>query len=198
MSTQSNPEVCPAAFLDRDGTLIVEYGFLADPTRVEPLPGAFEAVRLLNSWGYRVIGVSNQSGVARGYYGADTVDAVNVRVVDTFAEQDARIDHIYYCIHLPLSSGAPGAADCQCRKPLAGMIQQAQQDFAIDLPHSFTAGDRACDVGLGQTVNIPGILLLTGYGRTEHANLPAEIVPAFVADDLLAAVRWWGERTGRL
>ncbi|HUU45341.1 MAG TPA: HAD family hydrolase [Acidobacteriota bacterium] len=186
----------PAAFLDRDGTLIVEREFLSDPDGVEPLPGAVEAVRLLNHWGYHVIGVTNQSGVARGFYGTAEVEAVNARTVSVFAGADARIDQIYYCPHYPASSGLPGARDCDCRKPRRGMIDQACRDLAIDLERSFVVGDRAADMGLARTIGVPGCLVLTGYGLRERDTLPADLAPACVADTLLDAIRWWGERAG--
>lgn len=184
----------PAAFLDRDGTLIVEHGFLSDPDKVDPLPGAVEAVQLLNKWGHLVIGVTNQSGVARGYFGEATVQSVNGRVVNEFADRGAIIDAIYYCPHYP----APGQSSCPCRKPERGMIDRAMQNFEIDLPRSFVAGDRACDVGLGKRIGVPGILLLTGYGRTEHTGWAESFKPDFVADTLLEAVKWWGVKSATM
>ena len=196
MTASGTGQPRPAAFLDRDGTLIVERGFLSDPDGVEPLPGAFEAIRLLNRWGYYVIGVSNQSGVARGHYGTADVEAVNARTVTVFADAGARIDQIYYCPHYPESSGLPGARDCDCRKPQRGMVDQACRDFAIDLDRSVVVGDRAADVGLARTIGVPGCLVLTGYGLRERDALPAGLTPAHVAGTLLDAVRWWGERAG--
>jgi D-glycero-D-manno-heptose 1,7-bisphosphate phosphatase len=196
MTSAQTPEPSPAAFLDRDGTLIKERGFLGDPNGVELLPGAVEGVRLLNGWGFRVFGVSNQSGVARGYYGITDVEAVNERVISMFAQAGSRIDHIYYCPHFNRPETVPGSVDCDCRKPKAGMIEEARRAFPIDLSKSFVAGDRAADIGLAQTVGVPGCLVLTGYGRTEYEGLPKDIAPAYVAEDLLDAVRWWGERLG--
>lgn len=182
----------PAAFLDRDGTMIVEHGFLSDPGGVEPLPGAIDAIRQLNQRGYLVIGVTNQSGVARGYFGEDVVRAVNRRVIDCFAVAGARIDSIYYCPHYPL----PGEPECDCRKPKRGMIDQAMRDFAIDLSRSFVVGDRLCDVQLGRTIGRPGILVLTGYGEQELANWNHPNPPDHVAKSLHDAVRWWGAHIG--
>lgn len=182
----------PAAFLDRDGTMIVEHGFLSDPDGVEPLPGAIDAIRQLNHWGYLVIGVTNQSGVARGYFGEDVVKAVNRRVIEVFAADGARIDAIYYCPHYPM----PETAECDCRKPKRGMIDQAMRDFAIDLSHSFVVGDRLCDVQLGRTIGGPGVLVLTGYGLQELAGWSDTVSPDHVADSLDDAVRWWGKQHG--
>jgi D-glycero-D-manno-heptose 1,7-bisphosphate phosphatase len=187
MST--NPQR-PAAFLDRDGTMIVEHGFLSDPMGVEALPDAIEAVRQLNYWRYLVIGVTNQSGVARGYFDEQVVNAVNQRVIEVFAQGGARIDAIYYCPHYP-SASTPA---CDCRKPARGMVDRASRDFEIELSRSFVAGDRLCDVQLGQAIGIPGILLLTGYGRQELAAWTAPIRPDHVADSIGEAVRWWGHK----
>jgi D-glycero-D-manno-heptose 1,7-bisphosphate phosphatase len=186
----------PAAFVDRDGTLIVERGFLADPAGVELLPGAADGVRLLNEWGYRVIGISNQSGVARGYYGIDAVEAVNATVIRMFAERGAVIDRIYYCPHYGDENDAGRVPPCDCRKPAPGMIRQAQAAFAIDLSRSFVVGDHCCDIALADNVGIPGILVLTGHGRAQRDALGDGPAPAHVADDLLAAVRWWGQHIG--
>ena len=194
--TQSVPPARPAAFLDRDGTLIVEHGFLCDPDRVELLPGAATAVRLLNEWGFWVIGVSNQSGVARGYYGTDAVEAVNRRIVDEFAHAGAVIDRIYYCPHYVADQESHATPGCDCRKPARGMIDRARREFPIDLTASFVVGDRVCDVALARTVGIPGVLVLTGYGRQEQDLLGPSDIPAWVAGDLLNAVEWWGERNG--
>jgi D-glycero-D-manno-heptose 1,7-bisphosphate phosphatase len=184
-----SPTAHPAAFLDRDGTMIVEHGFLSDPEGVEPLPGAIDAIRQLNEWGYLVFGVTNQSGVARGYFGEDAVRAVNRRVIEVFAASGARIDAIYYCPHYPM----PGNVECDCRKPKRGMIDQAMRDFAIDLSRSFTVGDRLCDVKLGETIGRPGLLVLTGFGHQELADWSDPSRPDHVAASLRDAVRWWGQ-----
>lgn len=178
----------PAAFLDRDGTLIVEHGFLSDPNGVTPLPDAIAAVRQLNDWGYLVIGVTNQSGVARGYFNETVVRTVNQRVIDVFTRGGARVDSIYYCPHYPISGGQ----NCGCRKPARGMIDQAALEFEIDLSKSFVAGDRLCDVQLGQAIGVPGILLLTGYGTEEIASWNAPTRPDHIAESIGEAVRWWG------
>ncbi len=186
----------PAAFLDRDGTLIVERDFLGDPDGVQILPGVPEAIRLLNAWGYWVIGVSNQSGIARGYYGAKEVEAVNERVIETLAKENAYLNRIYYCPHLPEISIAHNEPECDCRKPATGMIENAKRDYPIDLAGSFVAGDRVADVGLAHNARLPGLLVLTGYGLRESELFGEHDAPDVIADDLLAAVRWFGRKMG--
>lgn len=187
----------PAAFLDRDGTMIVERDFLGDPDEVEILPGVVEAIQLLNQWGYWVIGVSNQSGVARGYFSTTDVDAVNERIIELLAAQKAYINRIYYCPHHPDIASARNEAACDCRKPAPGMVQRALGDYPIDLTGSFVAGDSIVDIGLARNAGIPGLLVLTGYGVRERELLTPELTPDVIADDLLTAVGWFGKKTGR-
>ncbi|MBI5869301.1 MAG: HAD family hydrolase [candidate division Zixibacteria bacterium] len=186
----------PAAFLDRDGTLIVERDFLGDPDGVQILPGVPEAIRLLNAWGYWVIGVSNQSGIARGYYGTKEVEAVNERVIETLAKENAYLNRIYYCPHLPEISIARNEPVCNCRKPATGMIEHAGKDYPIDHKGSFVAGDRVLDIGLAHNAKLPGLLVLTGYGLREQELFGADDAPDVIADDLLTAVRWFGRKMG--
>ena len=188
----------PAAFLDRDGTMIVERDFLGDPDKVEILPGVVEAIQLLNQWGYWVIGVSNQSGVARGYFGTSDVDAVNERIIELLASQKAYVNRIYYCPHHPDIASARNEAACDCRKPAPGMIRRALGDYPIDLTGSFVVGDSTVDIGLARNAGIPGLLALTGYGAREQELLTLDATPDVIADDLLAAVRWFGKKTGRI
>jgi histidinol-phosphate phosphatase family protein len=188
----------PAAFLDRDGTLIVECDFLGDPDEVEILPGVVEAIQLLNQWGYWVIGVSNQSGVARGYFGTSDVDAVNERIIELLAAQKAYVNRIYYCPHHPDIAITHDEAACDCRKPAPGMIQRALGDYPIDLTGSFVVGDSIVDIGLAHNAGIPGLLALTGYGARERELLTPDMTPEVIAEDLLAAVRWFGKKTGRI
>jgi len=186
----------PAAFLDRDGTMIVERDFLGDPDGIELLPGVVEAIQSLNEWGYWVIGVSNQSGVARGYFGTKDVEAVNERIIDLLAKQKAYVNRIYYCPHQPDISRQRNEAPCECRKPAPGMIQHALREYPIDLAGSFVAGDSVVDIGLAHCAGIPGLLVLTGYGLRERELLAPGMTPDVIADDLLSAVHWFGRRMG--
>ncbi len=194
MTTPEPAAQRPAAFLDRDGTIIVERNFLGDPGGVELLPGSADAIRLLNHWGFWVIGVSNQSGVARGYYGIPEVETVNARVIEMLASQEAVLNRIYFCTHHPEIGRLKGDPPCECRKPAAGMIDWARSDYPIDLGQSFVVGDQPADIGLGRTVGIPGILVRTGFGEHSQNSFGGEDPPAHVADDLLGAVHWLGKK----
>jgi D-glycero-D-manno-heptose 1,7-bisphosphate phosphatase len=189
-------EARPAAFLDRDGTIVVERNFLGDPDVIELIPGAVEAIRMLNQWGFYVIGISNQSGVARNYYGHADVEAVNGRLIQLLAAEGARLDRVYYCPHHPAVQRSHGRPPCDCRKPSPGMITRARADFAIDLKRSLVVGDQIADISLAQAVGISGILVLTGFGTWQNHHMPQDVSPAHVADDLLAAVRWFGQHQG--
>jgi histidinol-phosphate phosphatase family protein len=169
----------PYAFLDRDGTVIVEKNYLADPNGVELLPGAVVGMRLLVDLGYRLAMVTNQAGVGRGFFDEATVRAVNQRLVDLLAAEGLAFDGIYYCPHSP-------DAGCDCRKPAPGMIRQAQRELAVDMARSVMIGDRSSDIGLGKAVGLRTILVQTGYGL-EHGEIAgADVVVA----DLLAAAKW--------
>ncbi|GAB4320786.1 MAG: D-glycero-beta-D-manno-heptose 1,7-bisphosphate 7-phosphatase [Candidatus Zixiibacteriota bacterium] len=184
----------PAAFLDRDGTMIEDREYLSDPEGVRLIPGAVEAIRKLNEWGFWVLGVSNQSGVARGYFDASAVDGVNARVLELFADHKAYINRIYYCPHY--NNDDPGSPVCDCRKPLPGLVHRAMHDYPIDLSRSFVAGDRRSDIDLGRGIGVPAALVLTGYGREEQRRIPDQAAPDIVGDDLLAVVREIGRLFG--
>ena len=196
MNAPSTNAPRPAAFLDRDGTIIEERHFLADPDGVTPLPRSAQAIRLLNQWGFWVFGVSNQSGVARGYFGERDVEAVNERVLAVFAAAEAYINRIYYCPHYPGAHANPDDGRCACRKPAPGMIRQAMHDYPVDLSRSFVVGDRVADVLLGKAVGVPGVLVLTGYGQIERSKFDPAITPDYTGGDLLDAVLWHGANLG--
>lgn len=134
----------PAAFLDRDGTLIADPGYLSDPAGVVLLPGTAAALALLRAAGFLTVVVSNQSGIGRGYYGGDTVLAINQRMEALLHAEhaEARLDAIYYCPHAPTDG-------CSCRKPRPGLFLQAAQELHIDLPASVCFGDSERDILAG-------------------------------------------------
>jgi D-glycero-D-manno-heptose 1,7-bisphosphate phosphatase len=150
-------EARPAAFLDRDGVLNVDHGYVHRLEQLDLIPGAAEAVRLLNQAGFLTIVVTNQSGVARGLYGEDDVKRFNDEVRRRLAAAGARIDAFYYCPHHPQGSIAGYALVCDCRKPKPGLLEQAARDFAIDRARSFMIGDKDDDREAAAAFGIRGI-----------------------------------------
>jgi D-glycero-D-manno-heptose 1,7-bisphosphate phosphatase len=167
----------PAVFLDRDGTLIEDPGYLGDPQAVVMLPGVAEALRRLADRGYRLVVISNQAGVARGMFTEDAVREVNARVAEILDADGARIDGWYWCIHHPDYTGP-----CGCRKPGTELLERASREHDLDLGASWMVGDHHSDVEAVTRVGGRGILVLTGHGG--HGDVP-DGTP--VADDLGAA-----------
>ena len=168
-------------FLDRDGTINREVGYLSVPEAIELIPGAARAIRLINYVGLQVAVVSNQSGVARGYFSLSAVEEANRRLELLLAQEGACLDGIYCCPHRPEDG-------CSCRKPESGLLKTAAEELRIDLPSSYMAGDRAEDIGSIHGVGGKGILVLTGYGGQQQ-DWPGRR-PDFVARDLLEAAYW--------
>jgi D-glycero-D-manno-heptose 1,7-bisphosphate phosphatase len=169
-------------FLDRDGTIIQEVAYLSDPDAIALIPGASRAIRLIHHLGLWAVVVSNQSGVARGYFPASVVEEINKRVRSLLGQAGASLDGVYYCPHHPDDG-------CPCRKPEPGMLQMAAEELRIDLPSSYLAGDKADDVRTIHRVGGKGILVLTGNGREELEAWTGD-PPDFVAQDLLEATHW--------
>jgi D-glycero-D-manno-heptose 1,7-bisphosphate phosphatase len=192
MTTGDLADPRSAVFLDRDGTIIVEKDFLGDPDGVELLPRAAEAIRLLNQRGYLVLVVTNQSGVARGYYDEQAVQAVNNRLRELLGREGAALDGIYFCPHYLGGTLPHYRIDCECRKPRIGLARRAMEEFAVDLRHSVMIGDRAADIEFGRNLGIKSILVTTGYGFAEKERIEDEHLPPpnLIAEDLLAAVVW--------
>ena len=179
-----------AVFLDRDGTIIEEVGYLDRPERVELFPWTIDAVRVLNRAGLAVVLVSNQSGVARGFFTENVVDAVHERMATLLAEGGARIDAYYYCPHHPDGKVPQYAQTCDCRKPGRGLVDRAARELGIDPARSFVVGDRWLDVALGRAVGAQSVLVRTGYGANEEDKGPADLAADAVVDNLIAATSW--------
>lgn len=171
----------PAAFLDRDGTIIDDPGFLHDPSAVRLLPGAAAAIARLNAAGYVVVCVSNQSGIARGLFEAQAYHAVQRRLLELLAAAGARLNASYHCPHYPPVSGP-----CSCRKPGTELFEKAAARLSVDLARSWWIGDRMSDVSPASTLGGRGILVLTGQGA--HHEADARAAGIGVVADLAAAV----------
>jgi D-glycero-D-manno-heptose 1,7-bisphosphate phosphatase len=174
-----------AVFLDRDGTIAEEVGYLNHLSRFRMFPFVAAAVRRLNEANLPVVVVTNQSGVGRGYFPESLVVAIHDHMTQQLAAGGARIDAIYYCPHT-------SADNCPCRKPKTGMLDRAAQGHAIDLKRSFVVGDRYGDLQLAHNAGARSILVRTGYGEGELAwhAVKWPLQPDFVAQDLADATNW--------
>ena len=181
----------PALFVDRDGTVMVDKGYLSDPEQVELLKGSAEALRLAKAGSYRIVIVTNQSGVARGYFGTREVERTNGRLLELLAAEGVDVDGIYYCPHHSTEGKVPEfSIECQCRKPSSGMAEQAALDLGVDLRRSIVIGDTPADYDLGRIIGGQSLLVRTGYGAMTEEQLKStgQMSSGCVFDDLLQAV----------
>ena len=182
----------PAVFLDRDGTINEQMGYINHISRFHLLPRAAEGIRLLNEAGIPVVVVTNQSGLARGYFPPELLDEVHGLMARELADAGAHVDGIYICPHYPEAKLPQYRVQCECRKPKAGLFTQAAADLGLDLERSYVVGDRWSDLKAAARCRATGILVLTGYGRGDHAYIgpTQEIQPKTVAEDLYEAATW--------
>ena len=181
-----------AVFFDRDGTVNVEVGYLSDLEQLKLIPGAGSAIRRLNEAGLTVVLVTNQSGVARGYFTEDFVRETHLLLASMLTHDGARFDGIYYCPHHPRSGNSPYLRECDCRKPGTGMLNQAARELDIDLARSFVVGDKWSDVELGQRAGAVSILVESGFTHDDPGNARHGHVrePAYRAISIVDAVDW--------
>ena len=180
----------PAVFLDRDGTMLEEAGYLDRLERLVLFPFTVDAVRLLNRGGFAVVVITNQSGIGRGMYEEEFVLRAHELVDSRVAAGGGRIDGYYYCPHHPAAEIERYRRRCDCRKPGPGLIRQAAVDLGLDLSRSFTIGDKWTDVQAGEAAGTKGILVRTGYGRSSE-QMPRQGVEAVaVVEDLISAAGW--------
>ncbi len=181
-----------AVFIDRDGTLIHEKNYLSRPEDVRLYAGAVPALKLLNASGFRVVMVTNQSGIGRGYFTEKDLGRVHRHLRKMLKSSGITLDAIYYCPHSP-------EAGCGCRKPNLGMVKRAERELSVDLSRSFTIGDHPGDYLLGKKMGGKGVFVLTGHGRKEYAKLASRTDvpwPDKVFPTLLAAARWIVKQRG--
>jgi D-glycero-D-manno-heptose 1,7-bisphosphate phosphatase len=181
-----------AVFLDRDGTVNEEVGYVNHLERFTLLPRVGEAIRLLNQNGFKAVVITNQSGVARGYFPESLVHLIHQRMQDRLKEDGAHLDGIYYCPHHPDVGAPPYRQKCRCRKPEPGLIEEAVKELNLDLKSSYMIGDRGVDIEFAHRVGAKGILVLTGYGKGEweYWGRHWKEKPDHVAQDLFEAVQW--------
>jgi histidinol-phosphate phosphatase family protein len=173
-----------AVFLDRDGTINEEVNYLSKIEQLKILPKSAKAIKLLNENKFKVIIITNQSGVAREYFSKETLEDINEHLKNELANEGAQIDAIHYCPHHPEEG-------CDCRKPRPGMIERAKRKFDLDLSSSFIVGDTINDLETGYNVGCKTVLVLTGYGKRELKEQESwKLQPDYIAQDLLDAVMW--------
>jgi D-glycero-D-manno-heptose 1,7-bisphosphate phosphatase len=179
----------PAVFIDRDGTMIHDVGYLSSAEQVQWYPWTIDAIRLLNRAGFLVCVTTNQGGIALGKFDEAFVRETHRALDEVLRAAGARVDAWLYCPHHPRGVVPALTGECACRKPRRGLIDQACAQFAIDLPRSVAVGDKQIDVRLGTGVGARGILVRTGYGENQLAEHGGTMPgAAFVADDLMSAV----------
>jgi D-glycero-D-manno-heptose 1,7-bisphosphate phosphatase len=179
----------PAVFIDRDGTISEEVGYVNHPSRFRLFPYSSDAIKVLNDKGWLAILITNQAGVARGYFSEDVIVSVHEQLKRDL--QDAQLDAIYYCAHHPSVGEPPYRIDCDCRKPKTGLIDRAAKDFEIDLAASWVAGDRYSDIELARNAGLHSAFVLSGYGRGEweYQRHTWKHQPDLVCENLLEAVK---------
>ena len=180
----------PAVFLDRDGTMVRDDGYLSRLEDLHWFPYTVDAVRLLNRAGFLVFVTTNQGGVGLGYYAEAFVRRTHEVMAAYIAAGGGRVDGWYYCPHHPRATIDALRVNCDCRKPGPGMVRQAQQQFPIDPARSFVVGDKAGDLGLARSVGARGVLVRTGYGEVELARMGGAALAARVSTDLMEATSW--------
>lgn len=182
----------PAVFIDRDGTLNEEIGYLNHPERLRLIAGSAEAVRTLNASRLRAVVATNQTGIARGYLTEALLHAIHEELARQLKIEGAYLDGLYVCTHHPTEGEPPYRAMCDCRKPKPGLLLRAASDLGLDLSRSFVVGDKISDVECAHKVGAKGILVLTGYGLGERdfRRHLWPVTPDHIARDLLHAVEW--------
>ncbi len=171
----------PAIFLDRDGTILNERGYLDNPHKLNFYRSAFKGLQQFLSQNYKLVIITNQSGIGRGYFTEKTLSSIHKKFRQELAKKGIFISGIYYCPHLPTDQ-------CACRKPKVALARQAARELNLDLKNSFMIGDQARDVELGKNMGGKGILVLTGGGRVTKKNL--KIRPDKITPNLFTASQW--------
>jgi D-glycero-D-manno-heptose 1,7-bisphosphate phosphatase len=177
-----------AVFLDRDGTMIEDVGYLDRLERLKLFPYTVDAVGLLKRAGFKVVVVTSQNGVANGVLTEEFISKAHAHLTRVFEAAGTSVEGYYYCPHSPHASVERYRVDCECRKPKPGMILAAASDHEIDLERSFVVGDRWRDIEMGLAAGTRAILVQTGYGKTEAVRPPANVSGVPVVANLIEAV----------
>ncbi|MCA1926862.1 MAG: HAD family hydrolase [Calditerrivibrio sp.] len=179
----------PVVFIDRDGTINEEAGYMNHIDSFKIFDFVPQAIRLLNINNILAIVLTNQGGIARGYFSEELVLNIHKKMLEDLSQRGALIDRLYYCPHYPKGSHPLYGIDCDCRKPKDGMFKKALKDFDIDIKKMFVVGDKFTDIELGENIGAYKILVRTGYGKGEELEIgKRSIKPDEVCDNLLMAV----------
>ncbi len=180
----------PAVFLDRDGTLNIDAGYLDRKERLMLFPWSLDSVRLLRRAGYAVVVVTNQSGVGRGMIEESFVEEVHQIIQSRLVDIGEKLDGHYYCPHEPSASIEAFRVDCDCRKPKPGLVPRAGRDLGLGGGRAKGVGDKWSDIGLAKQTGARGVLVRTGYGRSQEKNRREGLSADAVVDTLMDAVNW--------
>lgn len=191
-SSSTRTDLKPAIFIDRDGTMTVEGGYINHPSRLRLISGSAEAIRLCNDNGILAILATNQAGVARGYFTEDLIHVVHGKLEKMLAAKGAKMDAIYYCPHHPREGKPPYRAECDCRKPGPGMIERGCRELPVDRARSYMVGDKISDSEFGHRLGLRTVMVMTGYGRGEYEYQRQDWkdTPDHIAKNLKEAVEW--------
>lgn len=182
----------PAVFMDRDGTVNVEVHYLSEPDQVQLLPTVAETILQLNSSNTPVVVVTNQAGIARGFFPESQLELVHNRLHELLIEHRAKVDGVYYCPHHPSEGIGEYRIECECRKPKPGMLKQAAADLWIDLTRSLMIGDRESDLAAGANAGCVTALVKTGYGLETSTSIDLKQVNGIgVFESVREAVLAW-------
>ena len=176
----------PAIFLDRDGTINEEMGYVNHVSRFRIFPFVAESIKKLRGKDFKIIVVTNQSGIARGYFSEKVLEEVHQKLKNYLSENGTGLDDIYYCPHHPSEGRGKYKLDCNCRKPKTGMIDQALKEHNIDLSRSYMIGDRFKDMQFAKNLNLKSCLVLTGYGKGEYEYMKNDwpFMPDLISENL--------------
>lgn len=177
-----------AVFLDRDGTIVNDIGYMNSPEQLQFIPGSIPAIKKLNEAGYKVVVITNQSGVARGMITEDMLQTIDKTMHKKILNGGAHLDAIYYCPHHPEHGTYPYKQVCECRKPHPGLIKKAERDLGLDLKSSYMIGDKATDIEAGKSAGTSTIMVMSGRGQQEKPKLKEQ--PDHIAADLSRAANW--------
>ena len=172
-----------AVFIDRDGTINVNYGYINNPNDFKMYPSVAKGIKLLKKNGFKIIIITNQSGISRGYFSEKSLEEIHEKMKKELSKEDAKVDAIYYCPHHPDEK-------CNCRKPKPGMLETAIKDFDIDIENSYIIGDRMLDVEAGRAVGCKTVLVPEDKVIVKKEMAESDINPDYICDDFYSGVEW--------